>query len=218
MNDLTLIVCLYKALGERAKMSGVDSWGLQRVFVQTQVKQNGNYYFCAGVIKDISLVACIPVLFIGSYDEVNAKLMTFNQDPTTQVDIMTDTEVKTMFDNQITITSSVGNNMIKAANRSPIEILGTAIDNALHDYQLAMATFINQYPGQTVYGYAMLLPSWNYSSNHMYKPFGSTVFTSGSGIDIVHKGIEINGGQTQYINDIQLSGEVVRVVKHDNIV
>ena len=68
MNDLTLIVCLYKALGERAKMSGVDSWGLQRVFVQTQIKQNGSYYFCAGVIKDISLVACIPVLFIGSYD------------------------------------------------------------------------------------------------------------------------------------------------------
>ena len=64
----------------------------------------------------------------------------------------------------------------------------------------------------------MLLPSWTYRTNTMYKPFGFNLFTSTSGIDVVHRGIEVApNGSLQYIGNTQLSGEVVRCVKHDNI-
>lgn len=220
MNDLGLIVALYRALAEYARITPIEgSWGTKRLVVHTKVSTHNGYHFSAIVVKDIELITMIPQLKTGSYDDVNSVIMAYRNNPTAKVVEIEDAVLNNLFSNQLNIDTK-NNSLMQLSNKNPLEILTLAIDNAFAEYLKAMNTFTYQYRGNNIYSLSLLLPSWSYSSPSMYKPFGSNLFTSSSGIDIIHKAIEVNqqGTGFDYISDTQLSGEVVRCVKHDNIV
>ena len=218
MNDLELMVALYRGLADFARITPLDSWGDKRLVVYTPIQNHNGYYFTCIVIKDVNLITTIPQLIAGSYEEVSSVISQYKSTQGVKIIEISQDTLYRMFDNQYKLITN-NSNLFSISGKAPLEIVATAIDQAFNDYQIAMGEFTRQYPGMTSYQLSMLLPSWTYRSATMYKPFGFNLFTSTSGIDIIHNGIEIapNGAMT-YINTTQLSGEVVRSVKHDNIV
>lgn len=218
MQDLELMIALYRGIAEFARITPVDSWGEQRLVVYTPVKQHNGYYFTCIVVKDLSLITMIPQLITGSYDEVSQVISGYRNTQGIKVVEMDQETLKVRFKSNYDIMYP-GTNILAAVNKDPLEIVASAIDHAFADYQTAMNEFIRQYQGNNAYNLSILFPSWTYRSATMYKPFGFNLFTSTSGIDIIHRGIEMNpNGGWDYVNNTQLSGEVVRCVKHDNIV
>lgn len=217
MNDLELVICLYRGLAEYARMNDVDSWNQKRLIVYTPVKQHGDYCFTCIVIKDLNLITTIPQLVTGTYDEVHAVINEYRNTPGVKVMEIENETLKTRFSSNYSIMHP-GSNILAISGKDPLDIIASAIDKAFEDYITAMEEFVRTYPGNNAYNLTMLLPSWTYRTNTMYKPFGFNLFTSTSGIDVVHRGIEVSpNGSLQYVGNTQLSGEVVRCVKHDNI-
>lgn len=226
MNDLTMMIALYRGLSNIAITDAANmGWGTKRVaYYTTPYSHDNRIFVSAMIIKDVDLITMTPRVFTGSTDQINAEIEAMRGYQNMIVKQVNANELNVQFTNEYNALNEnrgiIGKLEIDRSETA-LNLLSKCVAASIADYSELVNNQATQYlnAGYSLFQINSVLPSLVLQGSIVYKPFGFLLFNASNGIDIAHSAISVNAatGQPELNFSVQLSNEIIRSVKHDDL-